>query len=176
MPSRQQSPFDSAYDMLQPIGSAVNAADMVALLYFYMHHDFDSAQGLTRVVAAKDLKKLLREEGNEFCFVIQHDTDSANADRQSAQAWDTLRGHSAESLLLKYKDVGFRIQLSTVSPTRSKDIKAEIELVEDEPVARKLFQLSVEMKTAIREWTAEMLRAGIIRRLKSLYSAPTFLR
>lgn len=145
-----------------------------ALQYFYMHHDFDSAQGSTRVVAAKDLKKLLREEDNEFCFVVQHDPDSAKADRQLAQDWDALRGHPAESLLLKYKDVVFRTQLPTVPPTRNEDIKAEIELVDDEPVARKQFRLSEEMKAAIREWTTEMLRAGIIRHSKSPYSAPTF--
>ncbi|OWZ09204.1 hypothetical protein PHMEG_00018133 [Phytophthora megakarya] len=134
-----------------------------------MHHDFDSVQGSTRVVAARDLKKLLREEGNESCFVIQHDTDSAKADRQLAQDWDALRGHPAESLLLKYKDVVFRTQLPTVPPTRNEDIKAEIELVDDEPVARKQFRLSEEMKTAICEWTAEMLRSGIIRRWRVVH-------
>ncbi|ETN00919.1 hypothetical protein PPTG_24175 [Phytophthora nicotianae INRA-310] len=145
-----------------------------ALQQFYIHHDFDSAQGSTRVVPAKKLKKLLREEDNEFCSVIQHDPDSSKADHQLAQDWEALKGHPAEQLLLRYKDVVFRSQLPTIPPTRSDDIRAEIELVDDTPVARKQFRLSEEMKKAIRDWTDEMLKAGIIRPSKSPYAAPTF--
>ncbi|KAG2846026.1 hypothetical protein PC113_g1908 [Phytophthora cactorum] len=138
-----------------------------------MHQDYESNNGPTRVVSTKLLKKLLRAPDNEFCFMIQFE-DSAKADRQKAQDWGALKGHPAEQLLLKYKNVVFRAHLLAVPPTRETDIKAEIELVDDASVARKQFRLSEDMKTAIREWTREMLEASIICRSKSPYSAPTF--
>ncbi|KAG4241704.1 hypothetical protein PC116_g10366 [Phytophthora cactorum] len=92
-----------------------------------MHQDYESNNSPTRVVSTKLLKKLLRAPGNEFCFMIQFE-DSAKADRQKAQDWDALKGHPAEQLLLKYKNVVFRAHLPAVSPTRETDIKAEIEI------------------------------------------------
>lgn len=53
-------------------------------------------------------------------------------------------------------------------------LEAEIELADDIPVVRKQFRLSDSMKKAIREWTQEMLAAGIIRPSKSPYTSPTF--
>ncbi|KAG3208969.1 hypothetical protein PC129_g20015 [Phytophthora cactorum] len=92
-----------------------------------MHQDYESNNGPTRVVSTKLLKKLLRAPDNEFCFMIQFE-DSAKADRQKAQDWDALKGHPAEQLLLKYKNVVFRAHLPAVPPTRETDIKAEIEI------------------------------------------------
>ncbi|GMF13919.1 unnamed protein product [Phytophthora lilii] len=89
---------------------------------------------------------------NEFCFIIQH-AATDKAERQKTQDWEALKGHPAETLLLKFKDVVFRAHLPEVPPTREIDIKAEIELVDDAPVARKQFRLSEEMKAAIRAWT-----------------------
>ncbi|GMF41274.1 unnamed protein product [Phytophthora fragariaefolia] len=132
---------------------------------FYMRQDYAFSCGPTRVVSTKWLKKPLRASDNEFCFMTQFE-DSEKADRRRSHDWDALKGHPAKHLLLKYKDVGFRAQLPSVPPTRDNDIKPEIELVDDTPVARKQFQLSEGMKAAIREWPQEMLQAGIIRRSK----------
>ncbi|KAE9020219.1 hypothetical protein PR002_g12584 [Phytophthora rubi] len=148
--------------------------DDEALLRFYSQHEYEARTGSTRIVAAQRLKHLLRETDNEFCFLISHEADTGKAERQKAQDWDALKGHPAESLLLRYKGVVFRAQLPPVPPTRTYDVKAEVELADDVPVVRKQFRLSEEMKRAIREWTDEMISAGIIRPSKSPYSAPTF--
>ncbi|KAE9143785.1 hypothetical protein PF006_g11214 [Phytophthora fragariae] len=74
-------------------------------------------------LSTKRLKKPLRASDNEFCFMIQLE-DSEKADRQKAHDWGALKGHPAEHLLLKYKDVVFRaqplqcLQLATMTSRR----------------------------------------------------------
>ncbi|GMF40980.1 unnamed protein product [Phytophthora fragariaefolia] len=57
---------------------------------FYMHQDYESSCGPTRVVSTKWLKKLLRASDNEFCIMIPFE-DSEKADRQKTHDWDALK-------------------------------------------------------------------------------------
>lgn len=146
------------------------------LMLFYSKHALVSAHGETKVVPARRLKRLLRERDNEFCFVLNVNDPSLNqkAERQLTQSWEALASNPAFRVARKYKDTVFRDELPSTPPVRPSDLEAEIELTDDTPVARKPIRLSAEMRDALRAWTAQMLKAGVIRKSTSPYCAPTF--
>jgi hypothetical protein len=91
-----------------------------------------------------------------------------------AQSWDSLRSSPAFSVVSRYKGTVFQDELPSTPPIRPSDLEAEIELTDETPVARKPIRLSAEMREALREWTQQMLKAGVIRKSTSPYCAPTF--
>ena len=140
------------------------------LRYFYTTNDLVTASGRTRVVPLTRVHKLLSASDVEVCFVLNAQKDSS----PQALSWDDLENHPAAPVVFKYRDTVFREQLPTEPPERRTALEAEIELSDNEPVARKQFRLSPEMKTALQEWTRDMLAAGIIRPSNSPFCAPTF--
>jgi hypothetical protein len=141
-----------------------------ALLY-YAKHPHASMHGATKVMSQRELRKLKASDG-EYCFFVSATTEKAA--RQLTSDWEALHGHPAEALLHKFKDTVFLKELPATPPTRTVDVEAEIELTDTTPVVRKQFRLSDEQKRVIREWTQEMLAAGMIRPSKSAFSSPTF--
>ncbi|KAJ0392132.1 hypothetical protein P43SY_010819 [Pythium insidiosum] len=141
------------------------------VMLYYAKHVHLSKFGETRVIPRRRFRKLKTCYG-EFCFAVRVLSDKAM--RQLETDWDKIKGHPVERIAVKYRDSVFRDQLPATPPERTRDVVAEIELTDATPVARKQFRLSEEMKQAVREWTKEMLEAGIIRPSKSPYSSPTF--
>ncbi|KAJ0391720.1 hypothetical protein P43SY_011382 [Pythium insidiosum] len=141
------------------------------VLLFFSKHAHCSPLGDTKVISFKQLRKMKPEDG-EFCFFVNAPTEKAT--RQLATDWEALRGTPAEPTLLRYKSTVFRTELPATPPTRTKDVEAEIELDDESPIVRKQIRLSEAQKAAVREWTQEMLAAGMIRPSKSAYSSPTF--
>ncbi|GMF43949.1 unnamed protein product [Phytophthora fragariaefolia] len=137
-------------------------------------HDYVSSVGETKVISHRQFRRMHHDK-DAFCFAVRICEDTSDkAARQLSQGWEQLRGRPEEAVVVKYKNTVFRAELPSVTPQRSVDVEAEVELSDDTPVARKQFRLSDEMKEAIRAWTLEMLEAGIIRPSKSPYCAPTF--
>ncbi|KAJ0393534.1 hypothetical protein ATCC90586_011581 [Pythium insidiosum] len=140
-------------------------------MLFYSKHVRPTTRGETKVITAKQLRKTQLSDG-EFLFAVY--VASEKAQRQLDTDWDALQGHPVEPVLRKYKDTVFHTELPSTPPVRSHDVEAEIELTDDSPIVRKQYRLSEDEKQAVREWTAEMLAAGMIRPSKSPFSAPTF--
>lgn len=111
-------------------------------------------------------------DDDDYCFFVQINSEKAN--RQLSTDWEALKGHPVEALANKYHDTVFLKELPSTPPTRTIDVKAEIELSDSSPVVRKQCRLSEEQIEAVREWTKEMLAVGIIRPSKSPFSSPTF--
>ena len=149
-------------------------SNLYSYLQLYIQNDYTSASGSTRIVPANKFKKLLKEKDNEFIFLINQEIDAEKVQRQKDQSWENIQNNPAKDILLKYKNTVFRTTLPSIPPSRDDDVEATIELIDKNPVARKQFPLSIEMKNAIREWTKEMLEANIIRPSRSPYCAPTF--
>ncbi|OWY95688.1 reverse transcriptase [Phytophthora megakarya] len=119
----------------------------------------------------------MKPSADEFCFMVQladQPEQSEKASLQLNQDWDKLKGSPVESVVSKYKDTVFRMELPNRPPHRTVDIEVVVELVDNVPVTRIQYHLSDEMKRTIREWTREMPDAGIIRPSKSPYSSPIF--
>ncbi|KAJ0405844.1 hypothetical protein P43SY_001576 [Pythium insidiosum] len=111
----------------------------------YAEHAQVSSQGETMVLSRQELQNLKTADG-EFCYFISASTEKAT--RQLSSDWEALHGHPAEDLLLKFKATGFLKELPSAPPTRTIDVKAEIELTDTTPVVRKQFRLSDEQKRA----------------------------
>ncbi|TDH71327.1 uncharacterized protein CCR75_001936 [Bremia lactucae] len=90
----------------------------------------------------------LETSDGEFCFLLQA---TEKATRQKATSWDALENRPVQQVALKYKDTVFQKELPSTPPTRTIDIKAEIDLNDSSPVARKQFRLSNEQKEAARK-------------------------
>ncbi|OWY98796.1 hypothetical protein PHMEG_00030347 [Phytophthora megakarya] len=59
--------------------SSVN--DEEALTQYYIRHGYQSKQGNTRLVRASQLKRLLRESDNEFCFFVNPTDEPTTAEQ-----------------------------------------------------------------------------------------------
>ncbi|OWZ00504.1 hypothetical protein PHMEG_00028288 [Phytophthora megakarya] len=148
--------------------------DQLDNLLFYAKDDYMSSAGETKVISHRQFR-CMQHDDDTFCFTVRIcEETSGKAARQLRQGWDKLRCRPEEAVVVKNKNTVFRAELPNVAPRRSVDVEAEVELSDDTPVARKQFRLSDAMKVAIRAWTLEMLKAGIIRPSKSPYCAPTF--
>jgi hypothetical protein len=73
-----------------------------------------------------------------------------------------------------YAVQGLRVSLLTARYRRLVLLTSKQKLTGDYPVVRKQYCLSKEEKQAVREWSTEMLAAGMIRQSKSPFSSPTF--
>lgn len=136
-------------------------------------HYSPALDATTEIVSWKKMLRILKEEDNEFaCFVNIH--DSEKAERFKAQGWEVLQDHPAYELLSRYKDTVFRTELPLEYPERTVQVEHELELVDQVPTHVKQFRLSPDQKEALRKWTKEMERCGIIRPSMSPYCAPTF--
>ena len=118
------------------------------------------------MVPVSKFESLLTEQDNEYFFVISPKT--------SDTIWGELRNSPAYPIISKYRGTVFVDELPHIPPKRFPGLEASIELTDDVPVARKQFMLSPAQQDAIRQWTKDMVAAGIIRKSTSPYSSPTF--
>ncbi|OWZ05263.1 hypothetical protein PHMEG_00022677, partial [Phytophthora megakarya] len=144
-----------------------------AQLREYFIHEYQSEASTTRLVRPHDLRKLLTEDDNEYCFLINA-PDTQAVTSKAAAAWNALKDTPVYPLLLEFRDVEFRSELPSVAPTRKDNMDASIDVSDAIPVHRKQFLFSKVQREAILKWTQEMLKARLIRPSSPPDCAPTF--
>jgi len=90
------------------------------------------------------------------------------------QNWAQLSNNPAFKVLEKYKDSVFREELTFQHVVDDPEFEHQIDLTDEEVIVSKQFRLSPEQQSAVKSWTTEMTKAGLIRPSTSPYSSPIF--
>ena len=146
----------------------------------YMIEEYGTLGDSTRVITAEEYEKELKDakynSDGSFFFIInpQSNQDSEKAQRQREQNWEQLSGSPARKVLEKYKDTVFRDAVTVGHVVDDPEFEHSIELKDEEVIVSRQFRLSPEQQSAVKSWTEEMTRAGLIRSSTSPYSSPIF--
>lgn len=150
-------------------------------LNHYMIEEYGSPDNNTKVITAADFEKELKKakycsEGS-FFFIINPQNDdncSEKAQRQRDQNWEQLKDNPAREILEKYKETVFRDVVTVGHVVDDPEFQHTIELKDEDVIVNRQFRLSPDQQVAVKSWTEEMIRAGLIRSSKSPYSSPIF--
>ncbi|GMF16682.1 unnamed protein product [Phytophthora fragariaefolia] len=142
---------------------------------YYRQQGHHGRHGTTRLISSQQFLKMLRHDKDIEAVFVSNPHDSEKAERFKSQGWETLKGNPAYITLRKYANTAFRTELPNETPPAREGIEHEILLKPGtKPISFKQWRQSPEQRTAIQEWTKEMVQAGIIRPSTSAFSAPTF--
>ena len=142
---------------------------------YYLDHGHIGKHGQTKILSMKQFQKNLKKDKDiEYCIMINVQK-SEKAERFKTQDWENLKDNPAYNVLKKYEGTVFRKELPAEIPPSREGIEHEIQLKPGTtPIAVSQWRQSPDQQKVIREWTKEMIQAGIIRPSTSAFAAPTF--